>query len=274
MKLRIPVNLASEPFTSTRRVVAGAVTAAVLLSASLVLLVSLSLVESGQADEMRRTISRLEAQSQSLASERARLEQVLRRPENAVVLERNLFLNELLYAKGISWTRLFDDLEQVLPYNVRLVSIRPQITGQNNQVLLDMVVGAQSEQPVIDFLVRLEQSPRFGRTTPHNRMPPTQSEPLLRWRFSVNYHQDLDAAQVQDTAQAGAVGGADSLARGGVSTPPNALTRAIEPHDSAPYPTPSRDREGAVGALSTSAAPLAARPTVRGTPSQPKGGSL
>jgi len=243
VKLRIPVNLASEPFVAARRVVAGAVAAAVLLTASLVLLVSLSLVESGQADEMRRTISKLEAQSQSLAAERARLEQVLRRPENAVVLERNLFLNELLYAKGISWTRLFGDLEQVLPYNVRLVSIRPQITGQNNQVLLDMVVGAQSEQPVIDFLVRLEQSPRFGRTTPHNRMPPTQSEPLLRWRFSVNYQQDLDAPAQNTQARQ------ERLAR------PPSNNRLPEGAASAAPSAPSRGGQQVEGALSYNAIP-------------------
>jgi type IV pilus assembly protein PilN len=192
VKLRVPVNLASEPFVGTRRVVVGTITAAVLLTGSLALLVSLSLMERGQADQVSREIAQLESRMKTLSAERARLESILRRPENAAVLERSQFLNQLLYAKGISWTRLFDDLEKVLPHNVRLVSIRPQVNAQS-QVMLDMVVGAESEQPVIQFLVRLENSPQFGLTTPHNRMPPTQSEPLLRWRFSANYTQKLDA---------------------------------------------------------------------------------
>ncbi len=202
MKLRVPINLASEPFVSTRRMVAGAVTAAVLLAGSLALLVSLSMMESGQSADMQRMVGRLEARVKTLAAEQERLQQVLRRPENAAVLERSLFLNQLLYAKGISWMRLFDDLETVLPYSVRLVSIRPQVTGQN-EVLLDMVVGAQSEQPVIDFLMRLEKSPQFGLTTPQNRMPPTQSEPLLRWRFSAQYKQNLDAAPKEADPESG-----------------------------------------------------------------------
>lgn len=212
MSLRVPVNLASEPFENTRRVWVGAIAAAVLLTASLGLLIALSMMERGQADEMRSTLARLRSRDQALAAEQARLEGVLRKPENAVVLERSLFLNSLLYAKGISWTRLFDDLEQVLPHNVRLVSIRPQVTSQN-QVLLDMVVGAESEEPVVQFLMRLENSPQFGLTTPHNRMPPTQSEPLLRFRFSANYTQKLDAkpaapaaAGANDTAQLAARG--------------------------------------------------------------------
>lgn len=266
MRLRVPVNLASEPFIGTRRVVAGTVAAAVLLSTSLALLISLSLMERGHADEMQRTLARLESESRALASERASLEAVLRRPENAAVLERSLFLNELLYAKGISWTRLFDDLEQVMPHDVRLVSIRPQITGQNNQVLLDVVVGAQSEQPVIDLLVRLEKSPRFGRATPHNRMPPTQSEPLLRWRFSANYNQDLDAstpdadraaaasapAATADESRAAAVpspGGPS--ARSGPSGRPDAT------HPAVPRMMPAAS--GAVAA-SSSAVPAGRRP--------------
>ncbi len=203
MKLRVPVNLASEPFVGTRRIVAGAAAAAVLLTGSLALLISLCMVESGQTAEMQQTIERLNARVKALAAEQARAEATLRRPENAAVLERSVFLNQLLYTKGISWTRLFDDLEKVLPHNVRLVSIRPQVTGQN-QVLLDMVVGAESEAPVIQFLVRLENSPQFGMATPHNRMPPTQSEPLLRWRFSANYRQNLDAASGPAPEEAGA----------------------------------------------------------------------
>lgn len=200
MSLRVPVNLSSEPFVRTRRVLVGTIAAAVLLTASLGLLIALSFMERGQAADVKATLDRLRAQQKTLAAEQARLEGVLRKPENAAVLERNLFLNSLLYAKGISWTRLFDDLEQVLPHNVRLVSIRPQVNS-NNQVLLDMVVGAESEEPVVQFLMRLENSPQFGQTTPQNRMPPTQSEPLLRFRFSANYTQKLDAKPPQEEPQ-------------------------------------------------------------------------
>ena len=67
----------------------------------------------------------------------------MRRPENAEVLERSLFLNTLIDRKAISWTKIFEDLEKVMPYNVRLVSVRLPAVDSNNQVLLDMVVGAK-----------------------------------------------------------------------------------------------------------------------------------
>ena len=114
------------------------------------------------------------------------MEADLRRPENAAVLDQVLFINSLLYRKGISWTRIFSDLEGVMPHNLRLISIRPQVNGRND-VLLDMVVGAQSQLPVIEMLKQMESSPLFGSTEVHNWLPPSQTEPLYRYRVTVNY---------------------------------------------------------------------------------------
>ncbi len=190
MTPKVAINLASEPFEKTRRMLVASGGAALLLVLLLATLIGISVSERGQAAALRDQISRLEAQRKPLNVEQARLEGVLRQPENAEVLARSLFLNTLLYAKGISWTRLFDDLEKVMPYNVRLISIRPQVTGQS-KIQLDMVVGADSAEPVIQLLTRLENSPVFGATLIHNRWPPTQSEPLLRYRVSVDYDQKL-----------------------------------------------------------------------------------
>jgi len=67
---------------------------------------------------------------------------VLRRPENAEVLERSVFLNALLYRKGISWTRIFADLEKIVPWNVKVLAIRPSVNSEN-QVMLDMTLGSR-----------------------------------------------------------------------------------------------------------------------------------
>jgi len=188
--MRLPVNLASEPFRHHRPMLAASAATGVLLVALLAFLLYLAVNESGQVVETRRAIGQLQQQARALAAEQAGLEATLRRPENAEVLDRSLFYNSLLYRKGISWTRIFDDLEKVLPHNVRLISVRPQVNAQN-EVLLDMVVGAESSEPVIVMLTRLENSPQFGATYVHNRLPPSQSEPLLRYRISVTYGQRL-----------------------------------------------------------------------------------
>jgi type IV pilus assembly protein PilN len=187
---KIGINLASEPFQRHRPMIVASAVAATMLTCLLGLLIYLSVMESGQAVETREEISRLQLRLGKLTGEQARLEGVLRQPANAEVLQRSVFLNSLIYAKGISWTRLFDDLEKVMPHNVRLISIRPQVNEQN-QVMLDMLVGAESSEPVIDFLMRLQSSPQFGDTLIHTRVPPSQTEPLLRYRVSATYAQAL-----------------------------------------------------------------------------------
>ncbi len=103
------------------------------------------------------------------------------------MLERSLFLNTLIERKAISWTKIFADLEKVMPYNVRLVSVRLPEVDSNNQVLLDMVVGAKDVPPILELLKRLEASPQFGPTSVQSSAPPSQTDPFL----SLSRHGEL-----------------------------------------------------------------------------------
>jgi type IV pilus assembly protein PilN len=188
--MKIQVNLASEPFRRDRPMIVASTVVGVLLTGLLAMLIYLAIAERDRAAEARAEMSRVQAQVATVAREEARLQAVLRRPENAEVLDRSLFLNALLMRKGVSWTKIFADLEQVTPHNVRLISVRPQISA-TNQLTLDMWVGATATEPVLNFLMQLEQSPVFGATTVHNTLPPSQNEPLYRYRVSVNYAQTL-----------------------------------------------------------------------------------
>jgi hypothetical protein len=126
-----------------------------------------------------------------LDTEQQKLDGTLRRPGNAEVLERSLMLNTLIDRKSISWTKIFSDLERVMPYNVRLIYIRlPQVDAANH-VTLDMVVGAQGAEPLQALLKKLEDSPLFGPPSVSTYLPPTQNEPLHRYRVNVNYVQKL-----------------------------------------------------------------------------------
>jgi type IV pilus assembly protein PilN len=154
------------------------------------LLLALEMMERGQMGDTRQQIARLEARIRELNADQAKLDAVLRQPENAAVLERSLFLNALLMRKGISWTKIFDDLEKTLPHNVRLISVRPMVNAQN-QISLEMNVGAEGTQPIVDMLLRLESSDVFGATQVHSSLPPSQTDPLFRYRVSVNYAQKL-----------------------------------------------------------------------------------
>jgi Tfp pilus assembly protein PilN len=188
--MRVPINLASQPFRRDRPMIIGSVALSIVLVGLLCVLVTLALIDRGRAADTNKSIAQIQRKLSSVAAEQGRLEAVLRKPENAEVLERSVFLNTLLQRKGISWTRIFADLEKVMPYNVRIISIRPEVNAQN-QIRLEMNVGAESTEPVIEMLKRLESSEMFGATYVHTSLPPSQSEPLFRFRVSVNYAQSL-----------------------------------------------------------------------------------
>ena len=188
--MRLPINLASEPFRRDRPLVVGSITVGIMLVGLLGMLIYLAAGERARAAEAREAIARTEKQMQTVQREKARLEGLLRQPVNADVLDRSIFLNQLLARKAVSWTRIFGDLEKVTPPNVRLITVRPQIHG-NNELSLDMVVASQSVESIVNFVMQLEASSVFGRATVHTTLPPSQTEPLYRSRVSVNYVQKL-----------------------------------------------------------------------------------
>jgi type IV pilus assembly protein PilN len=188
--MKVPINLASEPFRRDRPLIAGSVAVGLLLIGMLGVLSYLAASERARAAEARAAISRTESQLSALAKERARLDATLRQQQNAEVLENSIFLNQLIARKGVSWTRIFSDLEQVTPPNVRVITVRPQINA-NNELLLDMVVGSQSVESIQNFVMQLESSALFGKTFVYTTVPPSQTEPLYRSRITVNYAQKL-----------------------------------------------------------------------------------
>jgi len=189
--VRIPINLASDPFRRDRPLLLASGVAAAVLTVVLCGLLYLIAADRTRLGDTRARVTQLNQELATIATEQARLEATLRQPANASILERSLLLNTLVERKSVSWTKIFADLEAVMPTNVRLIQVRlPQIDSAN-QVLLDMVIGSQSPEPVIAFLKQLQASPRFGPATVHNSVPPTDNEPLYRYRVSVNYGQKL-----------------------------------------------------------------------------------
>ena len=191
MSQRYAINLASEPFRRDRPILAAAVALGVVLIGLAGMLGWMVYQERGRLAETRDAVDRMQRDAARLDAEQAKLDAQLREPRNAAVLERSLMLNTLLTRKGISWNRIFSDLDKVMPYNVKLIQVRLPQVNQNNEVLLDMIVGAQSPEPVLDLLKKLEVSPRFGPTSVHTALPPTENEPLHRYRVSVTYAQKL-----------------------------------------------------------------------------------
>jgi type IV pilus assembly protein PilN len=191
MALRVPINLATEPFRRDRPVLVGATALAIVLTLLLVFQIVTIISERRQAADIRVAIAQQNTRLRTIATQQAKLNATLRKPENAEVLERSLFLNTLIDRKAISWTKIFADLEKVMPYNVRLVSVRLPQVDANNQVLLDMIVGAKDVPPVLELLNHLAGSPQFGPYSVQTSTPPSQTDPFFRYHITVSYAQKL-----------------------------------------------------------------------------------
>ena len=188
--MKIPINLASQPFRRDRAILAGAAAICVALAAALGGLIYLYAADRAESAELRREVDRLDRQTAKSGADLALLEAILRKPENSTVMEDSVFINTLLYHKGISWSRLFADLESTIPYNVKLIALVPSINSRN-VVVLDISVAAQDSKALVEFAMALERSAAFRDVSPHNEQPPTQAEPFHKGRVTVTYAQKL-----------------------------------------------------------------------------------
>jgi len=158
--MRVTINLASQPFEDAQRFVRQWT-----LTLSLVGLLTLVLA-AGAVLRLRswsveeRRIDALQAQIAQGNREIGQAEAFLNRPENRDTRDKSLILNDLIARKAFSWTEVFSDLERIMPPRLHVVSIRPELTP-DNQLALRMVVAGESRERALDLVRRMERSPRF-----------------------------------------------------------------------------------------------------------------
>jgi Tfp pilus assembly protein PilN len=157
---------------------------------TLAILITLARQDTRQLADVRREVALLKQQIETATTEQAQLDAVVRKPENETALENSVFLNTLLMRKGISWNRIFTDLEKTIPYNVKLVRVRPTVDPQG-RVTLDMIVASETSGPSVLMLKAFRENPLFGVVDLKNTIPPSQTEPLYRMALDVTYAQKL-----------------------------------------------------------------------------------
>jgi type IV pilus assembly protein PilN len=194
MKLNVPINLASQPFRRERAELALLASIGAALAISLLVFVVLILQDRSDVSVIRK---RIRADQQTLAAverQQAQSQKVIVQPDNADVFSKSVFYNQLIARRAVSWTRVFDDLTRIMPADVQLIALRlpqvaPENSGDKNHVELDMLVGARQPQAIMPLLKKLQESPLFGPAEMSSQSPPTQNDPLFRYRLSVPYVQ-------------------------------------------------------------------------------------
>ncbi len=108
----------------------------------------------------RHDIAQLQRQIAERDAERAQAQAFLDLAVNRSTRDQSQFLNGLIQRKSFSWTRVFEDLEQVMPPNLHVVSLRPELNEQN-QMQLEMKVACDTRAAAVELVHRMEGSKHF-----------------------------------------------------------------------------------------------------------------
>lgn len=169
----ITPSLASRPFLNTRPVwvmtIAAGCVALILIVLNLrFYLITNRMVEGEIAtrDILEERFTELETEARQ---EIAFLNRVPWRTLEARVNATNLVLEE----HAFSWLQMLDDIERVMPYDVRLTRITPSVGDEG--VMLTFEVVARNRDAMLEFIDNLVEDPRFGDPTLSSEQTPEES---------------------------------------------------------------------------------------------------
>jgi type IV pilus assembly protein PilN len=161
--MRLNINLASQPYEDSRQFWTYWGTGLALLGLTTVLLLVLAVNGFIEGSRDRQQISKLKTQLAEFDREKAEAQAMLNQPQNREVRDRSHFLNELFERKAFSWTLAFEQLEQVMPAHLHVISIHPGISADNN-LELRLVVGGETREQALDLVRKMESSKHFKQT--------------------------------------------------------------------------------------------------------------
>jgi hypothetical protein len=170
--MRVRLNLATKPLISHRRFFVGA-GAVGLCSGVLFLALGWHVYRGRKADaEFRNRSVQMQQELKQLRAQRVELEQFFNLPENAQLHDRATFLNGVIDARAFNWTRMFMDLERILPGGVHVLKIEPKL--DKGRVLVKFNVGAATDADEQKLLKALEESKSFSQVQVQSSRTPTQ----------------------------------------------------------------------------------------------------
>jgi Tfp pilus assembly protein PilN len=186
------LNLSTQPFPAYRLI-------NIALVCVLIVLAALSVIQargftrfSNLAGSIRAEEQESRVEAQVLQKQMSDLESRLDRPESTAKLNEINFLNHLILRKKLSWTKLIRILEEMMPENVHLTNLAPEV-GDNGAVTLRMGVRARSIADATQFVERLETSKLFEnvKVTVEEKTDPTVSTDV-DLSLSADYYPQRD----------------------------------------------------------------------------------
>ena len=158
--MRLDINLATHPYEDAREFWGRWGLGVGLLGVLTVVLLVVAARGWTHAGRDRHNLAQLQQQIAERDLERAQDQAVLDLGVNRSTRDQSQFLNGLIQRKAFSWTRVFEDLERVMPSQLHVMSLRPELNEQN-QMQLDMRVACDTRGAAVELVHRMEGSRHF-----------------------------------------------------------------------------------------------------------------
>jgi type IV pilus assembly protein PilN len=158
--MKISVNLATHPYVELRPVYTRLRTWMAILALTGLALWFMYRSEHAQAQEAQARVAEVQHRVQQLEAEQQSYKEMMAEPHNAGILKQADYLNGLFRRKAFSWTATMEDLENVLPSGVQVLSIDPIIAKDGHVTIHLRVTGARDR--ALDLIRNLEQSKHFA----------------------------------------------------------------------------------------------------------------
>jgi len=158
--MRLDINLATRPYEDAREFWGRWGLGVGVLAVATLVLLAFAVQSWIHAGRDRHEIRQLQQQIAQRDNERSKAQAFLDLSANRSTRDQSQFLNGLIQRKAFSWTRVFEDLERVMPSNLHVVSLRPDINEQN-QMQLDMKVACENRLAAVELVHRMESSRHF-----------------------------------------------------------------------------------------------------------------
>ncbi len=158
--MRLDINLATRPYEDAREFWQRWGLGVGLLGVLTLVLLAVAARGWTHAGRDRHNIAQLQQLIAERDQERSQDQAILDLAVNRSTRDQSQFLNGLIQRKAFSWTRVFEDLERVMPPNLHVVSLKPELNDQN-QMQLDMRVAGDTRSAAIELVHRMEGSTHF-----------------------------------------------------------------------------------------------------------------
>ena len=155
--MRFNINLASNPYEvaqSYRRQMTMIIAALGIIA---VLLVGYIFYQRQRSRGINHQLAQTRGEIQGLDREESQARAILNKPTNKVIADQSDFLNQLFARKALSWTRIFTEMEKIVPAGLHVVSMKPEYT-KTNDLMLHVIVATDSRERAVELVRKMEKS--------------------------------------------------------------------------------------------------------------------